>query len=163
MGYRASLEANPETVQDLELSARRRLDEATVLYRTGRHHIAIYLAGLSAEMYLKTACFFLGGARPADRVDTQLAPLRPRSYRPPFRADFESGHGLWFWSQELLARRRRLGFRREPRRLRHVMASVYMDWFIGMRYRPGSATADDAERFITQVNWLAHNHAALRK
>lgn len=44
MGYRAILEATPETVQDLELSARRRLDEAMVLYIMERHHTAIYAA-----------------------------------------------------------------------------------------------------------------------
>ena len=50
MGYRALLEANPETVQDLELSARRRLDGATALYVAEHHHTAIYVAGLSAEV-----------------------------------------------------------------------------------------------------------------
>ncbi len=53
MGYRAFLQANHETVQDLELSAARRLDEAMELFVAGRNHTAIYLAGLSAEMYLK--------------------------------------------------------------------------------------------------------------
>jgi len=43
-----------------------------------------------------------------------------------------------------------------------LSAAIYMDWFIGMRYRPGSATGDDAARFITQVEWLANNHGALR-
>jgi hypothetical protein len=50
-----------------------------------------------------------------------------------------------------------------PDRFLHVAASIYMDWFIGMRYRPGFATGDDAARFITQVEWLANNHAALRR
>ena len=163
MGYRALLEATPETVQDLELSARRRLDEATDLYLANRPHVAIYVAGLSAEMYLKTACFFVGGARPGDLVATQLAPLRPRAYRPPFPADFESGHGIWFWSQELLARRSRQGLRRVPNRFLQVVACIYMDWFIGMRYRPGFATGGAAARFITQVEWLANNHARLRR
>ena len=37
MGYRAFLEAEPETVQDLELAARRRLDEAmTCILTSGR-------------------------------------------------------------------------------------------------------------------------------
>lgn len=163
MGYRSIIETNPETVQDLELSALRRLDEAGVLYVNQKHHTAIYVAGLSAEMYLKTACFILGGARPADPVQMHLAPLRPGRYNPPFRGDFESGHGLWFWSEELIQRRRNRQLQREPNRFRQVIASIYMDWFIGMRYRPGSATADDAARFITQVEWLANNHVTLRR
>ena len=163
MGYRAILEISPETVQDLEMSAQRRLDEAMALYVTERHHTAIYIAGLSAEMYLKTACFFLGGARPADPVGVHLAPLNPKRYTPPFQGDFESGHGLWFWSQELLHRRRNLRVRPAPNRFLQVIAAIYTDWFIGMRYRPGSATGDDAARFITQVEWLANNHATLRR
>jgi hypothetical protein len=163
MGYRAVLEASPETVQDLEVSAHRRLDEAAALFVSDRYHTAIYIAGLSAEMYLKTACFFLGGARPADPIGIHMAPLKPKKYRPPFPGDFESGHGLWFWSQELLLRRRRLRLPNAPNRFLQVVASIYMDWFVGMRYRPGSATGDDAARFITQVEWIANNHATLRR
>jgi hypothetical protein len=162
-GYRAILQATAETVQDLELSAQRRLDEALALYLADRNHTAIYLAGLSAEMYLKTACFFLGGARPADPVTAHLAPVKPGKYKPPFAGDFESGHGLWFWSQELLYRRRSLRLPKAPNRFLQVMSSIYMDWFVGMRYRPGSATGENAAQFITQVEWLAGNHAALRR
>jgi hypothetical protein len=162
MGYRAILEASPETVQDMEIAAQRRLEEAYILFGAGKNHTAIYIAGLSAEMYLKTACFFLGGARPADRIQAHFAPLRSKRYTPPFKKDFESGHGLWFWCQELLDRRRRLRRRRAPKRFRQVAAGIYDDWFIGMRYRPGFATRDDAASFLTQVAWIANNHAVLR-
>jgi len=163
MGYRAVLEANPESVQDLELSAARRLDEAMELFVAKRNHAAIYVAGLSAEMYLKTACFFLGGAVPADRTDALLAAVRPRTYRPPFNADFESGHGLWFWSQELIARRRRRGLSRQPNRFLQIASGLYLDWYVAMRYRPGMATPEQASQFITEVEWLANNHAQLRR
>ena len=133
------------------------------LFVAGRHHAAIYLAGLSAEMYLKTACYFLGGASPGDMTDPLFSAVRPRRYRPPFRADFESGHGLWFWSQELIERRRRRGLRRPPRRLRPLTAALCSDWYIAMRYRPGSATAEEAASFVTHVEWLANNHALLRR
>jgi hypothetical protein len=163
MGYRTILESTPETVQDLEISAQRRLDEAVDLYVTEKHHTAIYIAGLSAEMYLKTACYFLGGAKPADLSGSHLAPLMSKKYKPPFLADRESGHGLWFWSQELMHRRRNLHLSRTPKRFLQVIASIYMDWFVEMRYRPGSANGDDAARFITQVEWLANNHSRLRR
>jgi hypothetical protein len=163
MGYRAILEANPETVQDLEISAARRLSEATALHLADKNHTAIYIAGLSAEMYLKTACFFVGGAKPADRTDAQLSAVRQRNYTPPFQADIESGHGLWFWSQELIARRQRRGLRRAPKRFLYVIAGIYMDWFVGMRYRPGVASSEDAARFVNLVEWLAINHAKLRR
>jgi hypothetical protein len=163
MEYRATLEAVAETVQDLELSAPRRLQEAMVLLLAGKNHTAIYIAGLAAEMYLKTACFFLGGASPATRTDTMLSPVRPRIYSPPFTADFESGHGLWFWSQELIARRKARKLGTAPNRFKQICATLYLNWYIGMRYRPGVATQGNAERFLTSVEWLANNHAMLRR
>jgi HEPN domain-containing protein len=154
MGYRAILEANSETVQDLELSAWRRLDEAKVLYAERRFHAAIYVAGLSAEMYLKTACFFVDGAKPGDAAWPRLSRAAPN---PRLR------HDLWFWCQQLIALRRDYGLARAPNRFLRVIADVYMDWFNEMRYRPGSAGENDAARFIFQVEWLANNHAALRR
>jgi hypothetical protein len=162
MGYRAILEATSETVQDTTLSATRRLDEALTLFVHGQYHSSIYLGGLSAEMFLKSACFMLGGAQLADPVSVHLTPLRDRRYDPPFKADFESGHGLWFWSQEFIGRRSAFG-RRPPTRFLRVLASIYADWFIGMRYRPGFATSDDAAMFLHNVEWIANNYGALRR
>jgi hypothetical protein len=166
MSYRAFLETHPETVQDLELAARRRLDEAAALLIDGQHHSAIYLAGLSAEMLLKTACFFVDRARPADAVGPLLAPVRKHVKHSPFRLDYESGHGLWFWSQELVERRRVAGRAPWSRKLRRMFlqtsASLYADWFIGMRYRPGAATQNGAIDFLAHVEWIARHHGALR-
>jgi hypothetical protein len=132
----------------------------------GEHHSSIYLAGLSAEMLLKTACFFVDKAKPADPVGPLLAPMKKKGKLPPFKADYDSGHGLWFWSQELLERRRTAGLanlsRKLHRRFLEVCASLYADWFIGMRYRPGAATENEAAAFFANVEWLANNHASLR-
>jgi hypothetical protein len=162
MGYRSVLEATTEAIQDLELSAHRRLREATELFVSNQNHSAIYLGGLAAEMFLKTACFFVLGAPPGASAATHLAPVKHKTYKPPFKADFESGHGLWFWSQELLHRRRSLG-KATPGRFMQVMAALYSDWYIGMRYRPGSATPTEAAAFIMNVEWVERNHAALRR
>jgi hypothetical protein len=43
-----------------------------------------------------------------------------------------------------------------------VMAALYSDWYIGMRYRPGSATSTEAAAFIMNVEWVERNHATLR-
>jgi len=161
MGYRSVLESTAEAINDLELSAHRRLEEATELYVAKRNHSAIYLAGLAAEMFLKTACFFVAGGRPGDLVDAHLAPVKHKSYKPPFKADFEFGHGLWFWSQELLKRRGNLG-KSTPRRFMYVTTALYFDWYVGMRYRPGFATSTEAAAFIMNVEWIAKNHATLR-
>jgi len=44
-----------------------------------------------------------------------------------------------------------------------VLAALYNDWFIGMRYRPGSANVDDAAAFIVNVEWIALDHGSLRR
>ena len=54
----------------------------------------------------------------------------------PLSTDFESGHGLWFWSQILILERqaRRLA---TPRRLHRGLittcAALYADWYVAMR------------------------------
>ena len=163
MGYWALIAASDETVQDLELAATRRLDEAWILHGADSYHSAIYLAGFSAEMYLKTTCFFLGGAKPGDPVAGLRDQLRPGKYKPPYTAHYESGHGLEFWLEELLLRRQRLGLPSPPRLFEEVVRELCEDWCVEMRYRPGLATAWDAGRFIIQVEWLARHHAALRR
>lgn len=162
MGYRAVLEATNETVQDVALAAQRRLDEASTLLTYNRYHTAIYVGGLSAEMFLKTACFMVGGASLTDPVAALMAPLKHRNYNPPFKGDWEGGHGLWFWSQELLVRRHGQA-KKTPNRFMQVLAALYGDWFVAMRYRPGSATRDESAAFLHNVGWLAINHSALRR
>lgn len=161
MSYRTYLQATTsETVQEMSLAATQRLKDAMILFAEGRYHTAIYIGGLAAEMLLKTACFFLGGATPADDVRALMTQVK--QYNPPYKKDWESGHGLWFWSQELLGRRRRKA-KLTPGRFRNVMAALYNDWFIEMRYRAGRATDRQAAAFLQNVEWLAENHAALRR
>ncbi len=166
MAYRAQLQATQESVQDVALSADRRLDEAEQLLYAGRHHTSIYLAGLSAEMYLKSALAYLHGASPANPIDAYLQPIR-RAHgqrRAPLSTDFESGHGLWFWSQILILERqaRRLA---TPRRLHRGLittcAALYADWYVAMRYRPGFALQRDALIFVATAEWLKSHHLAL--
>jgi hypothetical protein len=154
MNYRMVLQAKIEMVQDQELSANRRLKEAVVLYAYGKYHTAIYIAGLSAEMYLKSACFFLDGALPADPVGPRIAPAAIKKGRL---------HDLLFWSGELSRLRSQKGLAPAPNALLSVVASLYDDWFIEMRYRPGSATDSDAAEFIERVEWLAANYNRLRR
>lgn len=49
------------------------------------------------------------------------------------------------------------------RRFLQIAAGLYMDWYIAMRYRPGMATPEQAAQFLTMVEWLANNHALLRR
>jgi len=161
MGYRSTLEGSTETVQEVTLAASRRLDEAQKLFVQTRYHTAIYLGGLSAEMFLKTACFAVDGAGLADPISAHLQPIKSKQYKPPFKADFESGHGLWFWSQELISRRTATK-KRLPNRFLQVSAVLYNDWFVGMRYRSGAATMEEAAVFLQAVEWIADNYTTLR-
>jgi len=94
MGYRAILKSSPETVQDLERAADLRLAESKSLQVAGKHHTAIYIAGLSAEMYLKTACFFLGGAKPADQVEPLRQAMEKQRRKVLYGREYDSGDGL---------------------------------------------------------------------
>jgi hypothetical protein len=81
MSYRANLQATFESVEDVALSAQRRLDEAEQLLYVGRHHTAIYLAGLSAEMYLKVRARVPSRRRTGgpDRRVPRTGSTRPRA------------------------------------------------------------------------------------
>jgi hypothetical protein len=165
MAYRARLQSTYESVQDIALSAERRLDEAEQLLYKGRHHTSIYLAGLAAEMFLKSALAYLRGAAPANPIDAYLEPVR-RAYarRGRLSRDFESGHGLWFWSQVLIQERQARGLpmpRRFHRNLLANCAMLYADWFVAMRYRPGYASQHEALNFLATVEWFKSNHVAL--
>lgn len=162
MSSRANSTSARETVEDLDLAAHRRLREAKVLFDERMFHTSIYLAGLSAEMLLKTACYCVEGATPTDPAETHIRTARPgKHYQPPFVADFEAGHGLLFWSHELIARRQRHGLSGVPKSYLQICSSLYDDWWIAMRYRPGSASPPDARDFLSGVDWLALHHATL--
>lgn len=164
MSYRARLQATQESVQDLTLAAQHRLDEAEQLLYAARHHTAIYLAGLAAEMYLKSAIARLRGATLATPIEAVLEPIRRAHRRGPLARDLESGHGLWFWSQILLQDRAAFGrttTNRLHKSLLTASAALFANWFVAMRYRPGSASQDDALAFLTTAEWFKANHGAL--
>jgi hypothetical protein len=163
MSYRALLQSTVETVQDQTRSAELRLDEAVTLYLDGKYHSAIYMAGLAAEMFLKTACFFVSGAKNADPIRLLVGAVNRKAHKS---ARYKSGHSLLFWYEELLARRRRarLGISND---LKQIVSSLSSDWFNEMRYRPGrrpdpEPSDPDALDFLEHVEWLGKNYNALR-
>jgi hypothetical protein len=118
-------------------------------------------------MYLKSAVAYLRGAAPSDPIDAHMEPIRRTLGRrgAPLSHEFESGHGIWFWSQALLHERTRLGRTTSYRLHRSLLttcATLYANWFVAMRYRPGHAPQENALSFLATVEWLKSNHAALR-
>lgn len=164
MNYRATFPSSGETVGDVELSAWQRLDDALALYSQDRYHGAIYIAGFAAEMLLKTAAFYLGGATSTQSAQTMRDQVKQEvsSGILPATGAYESGHGLGYWSEVIIYRRNRQGLPPPPIEFVPIVTSLHLNWFVGMRYFPGSATEDDAAQFITQVEWLARSHAAVR-
>src|SRR5438874_1112353 len=102
MTVREQILASPETLSDFAWAAEQRFREAEELLFVGRSGGAVYLLGLSAEMWLKLACFRLLGAVPATVVASRLGPARAwmRAMAPTI--DPESYHSLAFWAEYLI-------------------------------------------------------------
>jgi hypothetical protein len=165
MSYRAVIKGSSESVQDMTLSAERRLEEAESLLFADRPHSAVYLAGLAAEMYLKAAVAHALGALPYEPIDAHLGPLKKaHAYKGPLASNFESGHGLLFWSSVLLLARQGRGLTTAPSLQQNLLATaaaLFQDWVIDMRYRPGTATPELALTFLVRAGWLKRNFADL--
>ena len=101
MPLRALFDSTPETIQDLVLAAELRYWDGLELMVQRRLDAGVYLMGYTAEMLLKTACFFVDGARPGEAAQPRLAPTR-RLGRAIFPAvPDESFHSLSFWAAAL--------------------------------------------------------------
>jgi HEPN domain-containing protein len=159
MSYAARLMATKETVRDQMESADHRLDESQTLMLEGKYHIGIYVAGLAAEMYLKTACFLVTGAADSDEIELLLRSTR-QGATLPVPQGFK--HNLLFWHEELVYRRMKAGLASVPTALKNVVADLCADWFNEMRYRPGNATEQEALRALENVEYIAKQHSCLR-
>jgi hypothetical protein len=97
---RRRLEPVSETLQELELAANLRPDEALTLFSTEGFSGAIHLRGYVAEIELKPR-FFLAGRK----TDDQAAVFRRRAEliakQQNLSGHFQQadrGHHIWFWS-----------------------------------------------------------------
>jgi len=159
MSYAARLRATKETVRDQIESADHRLDESQTLILDEKYHAGIYIAGLAAEMYLKTACFLVRGAAETDEIELLLRSVR-QGTNPPVPHGFK--HNLLFWYEELVYSRMQAGLSSVPTALKNVVADLCADWFNEMRYRPGSASEQEALRALENVEYIAKQHPSLR-
>lgn len=158
MTLREHILSSPETISDLAWAAEQRFREAEELLYTGRFTGAVYLFGLSVEMWLKLACFYFRGARPSTTVDSQLAPARRWMRANSPAVDPESYHSLLFWTEFLILLRSRQGSSMPSDlagRLRHhVVSRIFEDWRIDMRYHALAIGEQQAWRVYNDAAWI---------
>jgi hypothetical protein len=165
---RKTLKGIPETVGVLVTAAEEKYWEGRELMLAGKLGACIYLMGYAAEIYLKTACFRVGGIQLADVVG-------PKS--PAFKSALRIGHGVFpaildeschsllFWANLLRHGRRRGGLIPWSPRFRSEFTSctrrLYSTWWVEMRYRPDRARPADARNVLDWAGWLRMNYPAL--
>jgi hypothetical protein len=149
--------SEPETVQDLVLACDERFWEGIELLTAGRRGGGIYLLGYRVEMILKSACFFVDGAKPYELVGPRLGPIRSWANRELPGIQNESYHSLWFWVC-VLRRKRSMAGRSIPKRLDDALAQrvrrVHGNWVVGMRYLPDRSLQREADSVFGDVNWI---------
>ena len=162
---RSRLEAEHQTIQQMELAADDRYWEGRALMTTpGREGGGVYLFGYVAEMLLKTAYFRFDGAAPADLVPPRLAPACNKRGALNIYLSHESYHSLRFW-EELLVRLRhyrrcRMGGDLETQ-LKWRVRRLHRTWWVEMRYLADQAEPGDATDVFDDVTWLRDHHSLL--
>lgn len=155
---RDQLAAWSETVSDLTVSAEDRYRDGLELIAAGRFRGAVYLLGLSAEMWLKLASYRLYAARAADLVGPHARRVADYMRLNAPGSDRESGHSLHYWAEFIIlfcGRNGRLLSNEQAGRLRHhVINRLFEDWKIELRYRPTIVTGEQARRVLADAAWL---------
>lgn len=156
-----------ETLQEVELAAGRRLDEALELMKAERPAGAIYLLGYVAEIHLKNAVYRRLGAGP----NATTVVFRRRAFEVAralelsgHEKQFESGHGLLFWARLIWSVPNTQGHEL-PSGLRsglcrHTLRLVTTWWF-QMRYRSDPCTMVEARLVGASVEWIVRNRVQL--
>ena len=154
-------------VQDMELAARRRHQEAMTLLVSKQPAGAGYLFGYEAEMLLKSAAYRRLGARPNSQAGVffRHARQRARDIGLSGHSDqFESGHGLLFWARLVWSLPTPAGdvLPTDLRRTlsRHILR-IESRWVVEMRYSPDAGSTDEAMTVFRSVEWIARNRVAL--
>ncbi len=157
---------NP-SVQDFELAAESRLDDAMTLLLANRLLGAIYLFGYVAEIYLKIAVYRRLGARQTAQVHVMFRQAHRRAQELGLSQHFEqweSGHGLMFWARLLWSLPnpdgRELGSEERCSLYRHVRR-IEDRWTVNMRYSVDTSSRREAETVQTSVEWIKRNRVAL--
>jgi len=161
MALRDQILASVETLGDLVWAAERRFREGEELLVTNHEAGAVYMFGVSAEIWLKVSCFKFIGATPATPIDSLLGPAKVWMKASAPMIDREAYHSLLFWVEYLLRRRREEGSALASElagKLRHhVVSRLFLDWKIDLRYRHTLVTEQHAWRVYNDSAWLRQN------
>ena len=164
MTLRFELAQYPETIQEFELAAQQKYDEALELMVAGKGSAGIYLMGYVAEMLLKNAYFRFMGLRPADLIGPRLGPARTQGRVLVPEISSEGYHNLHFWALLLIRTRCKIG-RLLPielgNRLIHCTRRLCQHWWVGMRYRYDRCDTRHVETVFSDVNWLRDHYLRL--
>lgn len=155
-----------ELLQDFELAAIERYQDAQKLLVAGNATGAAYLAGYVAEMLLKNAVFAFDGARPGDRVFPRLAPAKKWAQRELPRVKFTTYHNVLFWAHVLRQKRMVKGRPlAEPiaQNLLRIAWRIEHAWDVQLRYFGGEVTVQHAARLVDDVKWIKKNHFHLSR
>jgi hypothetical protein len=158
MGLRRQILSSTERMTDIVQSAEHRFREGESLLRVGHFDGAVYLLGLSSEMYLKLAVFRYLGSRPLTAIASLFGPARAWMHTNAPHIDPESFHSLRFWAEYLIrirsARHQPLSISLTGDLRHHVVNRLFEDWKIEMRYRAPLVSNRHATRVYNDASWL---------
>lgn len=164
---RARMRQQNPSVQDFEIAAANRLDDALALLLGRRLFGAVYLLGYVAEMYLKIAVYRRLGARPTGQAAAFFRHARQRARELGLwqhQDQWASGHGLMFWARLLWSLPNAEGHTlasSECRALYRHVRRIEDRWAVEMRYLTDAGNWPDAERVLASVEWIRRNRLAL--
>jgi hypothetical protein len=167
MLLRERIRSVPLLVQEMDLAAKRRHQEAVTLLLSRNFSGAVYLLGYEAEMLLKSAVYRRLGARPNSQAHVffrRACKTAQDAALAGHQGQFESGHGLLYWARLVwsLQGPRGQGVPPDLRRtlFRHVWR-IEARWAVEMRYSADPGSKDEVMTVLRSVEWIARHRIAL--
>ena len=161
MPLRAIIKSSPETISDMILAADDRYLEAEELLLLHQYDGSVYLFGYAAEMWLKAACFRMRAIGPNEHVKEALGPLKQWMKQSAPTVQFTDFHDLSFYANciwELRAAQGRpLSIVLSTEMRVRIVAGLYEEWIVDMRYRRAGLVVDDAWNAMQSAWWMKTN------
>ncbi len=159
------LRAEPETVQEFELSAEEKYIAGLELMTRGHFGTGIYIMGYAAEMLLKNVYFLLDqNTRPTFPVGSALRQAQREAAQVIRWYRFQDYHDLRFWAFLIAAKRHQEG-RELPALVglpfMNCVTRLYDNWWVALRYQQDRASTSEANEVYEDVTWIRDHYAAL--
>ncbi len=143
----------------MQLAAKDRCQDAEELFLQQRFDGCVYLAGFTAEMWLKVICVMLSpfGSR-RDDVMTALKKLKRGMKQMVPALECKDFHDLGFFVRCIEELRLKRGDPLPPSQqtgLRsRIVQGIFDEWVVDMRYRRSNLTEVKAESVLENVWWI---------